>query len=503
MVSLRKVYLYLLVTATLFFCTPQLGSESPLFTPPEPISRQVFEAKIKEWHQSDLLKTASVGVCVIPLDSAEMLLSYNENQALATASTMKAITTASSLLVLGDDFRFKTSLEHDGEIKDGVLKGNLYIKGGGDPLLGYKALSGESIEMIFAKWGNHLKEKYGLRAIEGDIIADPSIFDSQLASGTWSWEDMGNYYGAGASGLNINQNEYKLFFKPAAVVGGQAKVIRTEPKIQDIAFINEMKTGKRNSGDNAYIYGSHYSNTKYLRGSIPAGVSEFSIKGAIPNPPLHCAQAFHQFLSELNIQVKGKPTVKAYFPTKEVKRKPLISTQSKALSEIIIPTNHKSININTEAIFKMMGAQKEAIGNYSNASEVVRELWEERGVDMQGFFMEDGSGLSRFNAVTPKQMAFILRKMSKTDSYETFKNSLPIFGESGTLERIGRNSFAKGKIHAKSGYIKRVRGYVGYATTLEGKEVAFAVMVNNYDASYSKLNAFFRDVMEMAVRLKS
>lgn len=499
---LRKTFFYSAITLTLFFCAPQSGNESPLMVPPKPISLEDFQIKLKEWHNSDMLKTASVGVCVLPLDSSDMLLSYNENQALATASTMKAITTASSLLVLGDDFKFTTSLEYEGEIKDGVLKGNLYIKGGGDPILGYKKYSGEDMEMIFAKWGNLLKQKYELRTIEGSVIADPTIFESQLASGTWSWEDMGNYYGAGASGLNINQNEYRIFFKPATIVGGQAKVLRTEPEIDGINFINEMKTGAKNSGDNGYIYGAHYSNTKYLRGSIPSGVSEFSIKGAMPDPALFCAQAFTKVIQSQGIKVTEAATV-IREQKEHPKRKLITSYSSKPLSEIIIPTNHKSINLNTEAILKMMGTSEGEIGGHKNGAQTVKELWAERGVDMQGFFMEDGSGLSRFNAVTPKQMVSILRKMSKTKSYEKFKNSLPIFGETGTLERIGRNSFAKGKIHAKSGYIKRVRGYVGYATTLNGKEVAFAVMVNNYNASYSKLNSFFRDIMEMVVKLEA
>ncbi len=496
---MRKFFMACLAFA-LFFCKPNAGNETPLYSPPQPLSTSDFLEFIEEKHQSDLLQTASLGVSVISLDSAETLVSYHSQQSLATASTLKAITTASALLLLGEDYRFATTLEHDGTLEKGVLKGNLYIRGSGDPYLGSKELSSTSWETLFAQWGNRLKTTHGITRIEGDIVADPTLFGSQLAADTWSWEDMGNYYGTGASGLNINQNEYKLYFKPAAVVGGTAQVLRSEPPMDDLTFINEMKTGAKNSGDNGYIYGVHYSNIRHLRGSIPADSAEFSIKGSMPNPALFCAKAFLSSLKTQNVPVNG--IARMLDAPSDTKREVLHTHYSHTLAEMVIPTNFKSINLNTEAFLKAMGAAKEGIGTHQTGTQAVKALWEERGVNLKGFFMEDGSGLSRFNAVTPDQMTAILRKMSKTSAFPAFKKSLPIFGESGTLERIGKGSFASGKIYAKSGYIRRVRGYVGYVTTLSGKELAFAILVNNYDASYRELSNFFREAMENIVRLQ-
>ncbi len=140
----------------------------------------------------------------------------------------------------------------------------------------------------------------GISKIEGNIVGDASIFDSQLIPDTWIWEDMGNYYGSGACGLNINENFYKLYFKPNAV-GKLATVLRTEPEIPEITFSNEMETGSASSGDQGYIFGAPFTYNRTLRGSIPAGRSEFAIKGALPNPPLQCASWLKNALEKVGI----------------------------------------------------------------------------------------------------------------------------------------------------------------------------------------------------------
>lgn len=489
------------LVSCVLFCVPKRSEEETLHRPSGRVSVASFLESVDKWQKSPGLSTASIGVCVISADSAALSVGYRENFSLATASTMKLITTASALLLLGKDFSFTTRLLHDGTLKAGVLYGNLYIVGGGDPTLGYRSLSAMDMETLFLDWGKQLKEKYKLKRIEGAIMADARIFAHQLAAPSWNWEDVGNYYGAGAAGLNINQNQYKIFFRPAAKVGKPAKFLRIAPEIEGISFVNRMKTGRKNSGDQGYIYGTHYTNQKFLRGSIPGGRAVFTIKGAIPNPPLFCAQALKKSLEAQNIDIK-QPAATCESNTK-TERKELLAHQSYPLSEIIIPTNHRSINLNAEAMLKMVGASSsKKAGNWKNGAAAVRKLWKKKGVKMQGFFMEDGSGLSGFNAVTPRQLATILQKMTETEVFETFKTSLPELGKSGTLKFLGKNSFAKGKVFAKSGYIRRVRCYAGYAINPEGKRHCFAIMVNNYDAPYRKLNPFFVDLMEKITQLQ-
>ena len=171
------------------------------------------------------------------------------------ASNLKLLTTAVALDMLGGDYQINTDLEYDGQINSkGELNGNLYIRGEGDPTLGSSEMEGVArYDSLFRIWVEQIKAK-GIIKITGNIIGDDSYFDYMPLPGGWAWDDIGNYYAAGTSGLCINENLYYLYFKPADSVGEKAEVIRTEPQLANLSFINHMKTGKKGSGDNGYIY---------------------------------------------------------------------------------------------------------------------------------------------------------------------------------------------------------------------------------------------------------
>ncbi|MEM7013768.1 MAG: D-alanyl-D-alanine carboxypeptidase/D-alanyl-D-alanine-endopeptidase, partial [Verrucomicrobiota bacterium] len=189
--------------------------------------------------------TATIGFCAIPLDAEDHSAAaggHNMDAALIPASTMKVVTTATALEILGADYRFQTELQFTGSIAaDGALQGNVIVKGGGDPTLG-----SSQIVNTFNRWQAALVEA-GIKKIDGQIVGDESIFGTKPIPDSWQWNDMGNYYGAGACGLTFHQNQFFCRFQ-TGVVGAPAKLIGTDPRLPSIQFVNEMKTGSAGSG---------------------------------------------------------------------------------------------------------------------------------------------------------------------------------------------------------------------------------------------------------------
>jgi D-alanyl-D-alanine carboxypeptidase/D-alanyl-D-alanine-endopeptidase (penicillin-binding protein 4) len=176
-------------------------------------------------------------------------------------------------------------------------------------------------------------------------------------------------------------------------------------------------------------------------------------------------------------------------------------TRSPKLSGIVAKTNTKSINLYAEAMLKMVGKQQLGEGSTAKGIEAVAAHWRQAGLDMEGFVMEDGSGLSRFNAVTPRQLAEILRTARTAPWFGDLEASLAVAGETGTLRNLCKGQAAAGRIVGKSGYINRVRCYVGYARTYQGRTLAFAIMANNFTGPYRGLTPAFERFFNTLVQV--
>jgi serine-type D-Ala-D-Ala carboxypeptidase/endopeptidase (penicillin-binding protein 4) len=428
------------------------------------------------------MRTAAIGFCMVAVDAADdsEAVGYCMDTSLIPASTMKAITTATANELLGADFRFETKLQHTGTIRDdGTLLGDLIVRGGGDPTLGSSGIAD-----TFAKWRNVLAEA-GIRRIEGAIVGDGSVFGTKRVPDTWQWNDMGNYYGAGACGLTFHENQFFCTFRTIRE-GLKATLVGTDPRLPDIHFFNEMRVGPPGSGDKGRIYGAPYGNVFYLRGSLPANGGTYTIKGALPDPARFCARAFTKDLAAHDIPVSDPPTTARLLHAAGKtlgKRTDLHVQRSGPLGPLLKRTNHKSHNLRAECIHRMIGLAVRSDGSTESASKAVRTHWADRGIDMTGFFMDDGCGLSRSNAVTARQMALILRHAANAEGFEAFYDSLPVAGRSGTLRSLGRGSAAEGRVHAKSGTLDRIKNYAGYVNARSGRRYAFALFINNYSGN--------------------
>ncbi len=442
------------------------------------------------------MQHATFGFCTMYATADTMNIVKNHKQSIATASVMKTITTSIALNLLGKNFRFETNLDYDGTIKDSILNGNIYIKGGGDPTLGIN-----NREELLCEWVYAI-EKLGIKQITGRIIADASIFDDKAVHNRWAWEDLASAYGAGSYGLSFHENLYYITLQSKAKEGDSTFIRKVFPPIDSLVLYNEISVGAKDSGDNSVIQGSPDSYTHTLTGTIPADKDEFIIKGAIPNPPLFCANNLHKTLYYNRITVLQNPTTlqkialqiltnrsnltSNLIDSTKIRRK-FHTTYSDNLSEIIRTTNYKSINLYAENLLRIMGYKLGGKGSSEAGVKIVTEYLQTKGINLQGFFMEDGSGLSRFNAIMPEQLLRIMRLQVDEPNFKTFYQSLPLVGESGTVKNLCKNTVADGKIRAKSGSMTRVRCYTGYVDTQSGEKLVFVAMSNNHGGKGSDM----------------
>lgn len=447
---------------------------------------------INDFKNDEALKHASWGLCVYDISAGKILAEYDKERSLIPASTLKLFTTITAMEVLGVEFKFETTLQYTGEItENGVLKGNLFIKGGGDPTFGSDRFGKDTqINSIYSKWLESIKN-LGIKRIEGKIIGDASIFDDMMAPPSWVWGDIGNYYGSGASGLTIHENLYEVFFKPGVKIDDTAYVLRTEPEIPEMEFVNNVLTYTKGSGDRVYIYGAPYRNKRILRGTVPMGKPEFGVKGSIPDPAFFCAASFTNFLKENSIQISEEPRTLRELILKnkhtDTERKNIATHFSPALKEIVKLTNMKSINTYAECMFRMLGVTKKQEGSLTLSSEALEEFWKEKGLGISGLDINDGSGLSRSNCLTAEQLAEMLAIASKFNSINQLTESLPIAGKSGSISSLCKTHFAEGNLMAKSGYMSGVRSYAGFVKSRSGNLRSFAIIINNYETSSSKM----------------
>jgi serine-type D-Ala-D-Ala carboxypeptidase/endopeptidase (penicillin-binding protein 4) len=461
-----------------------------------------LKAEIEKLKKDPDLKHASWSVYVCDTKKDTSIIEYNSNASLIPASTLKIATTGAALSILGSDFVFQTKIQYDGifDTLTGTLKGNLFILGGGDPSLESDFFKDKKDSLTtLEKWALILKAK-GIKKIEGSIIGDASIFEDNMTPGQWIWSDMGNYFGAGACGLTYHDNKYTVFFKSGAA-GTTTTITKSEPAIDDLSIINYVTAG--GNDDNAFIYGSSYSNYRTAQGTIPANKNNYEVDGSVPDPALFCALSLERALKNIDIQILKKTTTiraekeddvmnQKTATTKNIeydplKRKTLYTHYSPTLDKIVYWTNLKSNNLFAEHLLKYICYKKTGFGSENKGTDLITEFWKSKGVDVSGFFMNDGCGLARANAITTKTEAQILQLMFKDKNYNAFFNSLPVAGRSGSLAGLCEGTCAENNMHAKSGYITRARGYAGYVKNKKGEMLCFSLLANNYECSPSEM----------------
>lgn len=423
-----------------------------------------------------ITRDANVGVLICDYQTGDTIDAYRENCVIPPASTMKILTTATAIDMWGHDYRIQTPVTYTGYISDGVLYGDLYIEGRGDPTFGSRYVGSRA---FLFKWARQLREA-GIRRITGRVIGDASYFDADALNPAWLWEDAGNYYAPGIFALSYLDNTMNIVLRSGSV-GSIAEVLNTTPNVPEVEFENHIRCTPT-YGDGAFVHGVPYSNRRYLTGSVPSNRQTFGVMGDLPNPPLMLAREMTRVLRASGIAVDGAAGYVSEAPAGGTMRNVLFINESEDLARIIEHTNHKSDNLYAEMLFRTLGTRYGTPCTIHNASDFVREYWRNRGVSLRTARVLDGCGLAPQDAMSPTQFVQILRYMYGSHERDAWVESLPCSGESGTLQSFLAGTALHGCVCAKSGTIGGTKNYAGYIFLPDGRVWVFAVMVNSANA---------------------
>ncbi|MES1216863.1 MAG: D-alanyl-D-alanine carboxypeptidase/D-alanyl-D-alanine-endopeptidase [Bacteroidota bacterium] len=433
---------------------------------------QKLQKAFTQFESDSQLKNAISSLYVIEAKTGKVVFDKNSRVGLAPASTQKIVTATTAFELLGKDYKYTTEFSYDGEVKDSLLIGEIYINGHGDPTLGSWRYIQTKPETIKTKFIDALHKKK-ISSQRGSFIGLMDKFEYYSIPDGWVWQDIGNYYGAAAGGLNWNENQYDLVLKPGKNEGDSVKVIRTEPIMLN-QFINELKTGTKNSGDNGYIYFEPGSDLNYVKGSIPCCVDSFTISGSVSNSNYFTLGIFADILNENKFKAERYSdhfyVANKYFNNK----KPVTifyTHYSPSLDSIIYWFLKKSINLYGEALVKTIGYKKKGYGATDTGVQMVKDFWKQRGIDPRELNLYDGSGLSPLNRITTHAQVEILKYAKRQTWFSYFYDALPDYNG----------------MKLKSGTISDVKGFCGYNTSKGGNEYIISFLVNNYNGSSSTL----------------
>jgi serine-type D-Ala-D-Ala carboxypeptidase/endopeptidase (penicillin-binding protein 4) len=455
--------------------------------------------KITEELQKDPeLSHAVFGYCVQNARTGKLVAEFNSQLSMVPASTLKTLTTGAALGILGKNFRYETRLMYTGKLDSvrGILNGDLVIKGSGDPTLNSQYFrKKDDTSGIAGEWLKALQSK-GIKKITGKIIADNSCFDVDVPS-TWIWGDIGNYYGAPPNGISYSDNKYILNFK-SGKPGEKTEIVSCEPDVPGLSFTNKVIAA--GSDDNAFIFGAPQTYERVIKGSIPPNQSDYEVEGSLPDPAWFCAYLFSEHLKKSGIDFSGK--IEVSNEKVKVNLNLLHLHRSPPLERIVYYTNMKSNNHYAETLLKTLAWKKNGVGTTSEGTEEVIDYWKQKGVNVEGLFMNDGSGLSRSNAICPAVQSTVLSKIyADTSVYRVFNASLPVSGLSGGMAGLGKGTCAEGNMRAKSGYITRARSYAGYVKAKNNEEYCFSLIINNYSCTPKQVKSKLEDLLVLFCEL--
>lgn len=448
-------------------------------------SQNSIDIVLDNYKKDKDLQHASYSFCILDAATGKMIKEHNSELALIPASTMKIVTTSTALGILGKDYTYKTNFYtfQKTDSASGQNNNNLLIKGSGDPSFNSSYFYNNDssfLNPIIQK----LKGK-GIKKINGSIIADASCFDNSIPS-TWIWGDIGNYFGAGANGLSYHDNKFSLFYN-SGNTNATAELESISPEYFSKKMTIQSNVISSGSEDDAFVFGDPNGYTRIVKGTIPPNKKHYEVEAEMPEPAFYFINQLQTEFKKNNLVNNDAKLIFNEIPnTYNIKSEQLVYIHtSPKLEKIVYYTNVKSNNHYAESLLKTLGAIKSGKqGTTANGITAVENYWKERGVDMSGLNMADGSGLSRANTITTKIQATILSKIYRDSlMYPAFNASLPIAGKNGSMTNLCKGTFAEGNMRAKTGYINRARGYCGYVKTKSGKELAFSVLFNNYNCT--------------------
>jgi serine-type D-Ala-D-Ala carboxypeptidase/endopeptidase (penicillin-binding protein 4) len=467
-----------------------------------------FSARVERVLAGPPAQKSFVGLLIEDADTGDTLYELNADRYFAPASTTKLFTTSFALSTLGAEYRFRTTLNSSAAPgPGGILTGDLVLSSCGDPSLsnrGYpyvKQTQREgSPERVLAEMVQAAAAR-GLKQVRGDAVADASCFPNEPFPNGWELEDLKFGYGAAVSAIVVNDNQLSGELSPAATAGA-APTVQIEPDADYFRLTIRAVTAPPGSPNHLVANWLPGSRNIEITGTVPLYAKPVHLDFGNPQPVEFAAALMKHLLEERGIGVSGVARPEFESPGPGLLPAPQILAEhiSPPLSDIIAVVNKASENLYAELLLRAAGRAAAGSAALDKVLDAEREFLKHAGVGVRDALLFDGSGLSRRNLVTPRAELTILRYISTHQSWgNVLVASLPVAGEDGTLMNQMRSQAVAGRIHAKTGSLEHSKALAGYATTLSGRHLRFAMFMDNYDATPAEADAALDAIAEAMV----
>jgi serine-type D-Ala-D-Ala carboxypeptidase/endopeptidase (penicillin-binding protein 4) len=444
-------------------------------------------------------------------DTGEVLYRLNPDTLVVPASNMKIVTIAVGARHLGWEYRYQTRLEATAPVEGGVLRGDLFVAGGGDPSINRWYASPD---VVLDAWAAALREA-GITAIAGRVVGDDDAFDVERFGAGWAWDDVAAAYSAAIGALQVNENVVEVTIVPGATVGAPATVT-VAPMASDVVPVGRIVTAPAGAPAHVRVFRFPGRREIELRGRIAVDAQPITRLAAVDNPTLYAARVIRDGLVARGIAVSGEavdiddvpdaeslrawPAVPAHAPVTNgphaqaiaptpAPRRVLAVWQSPPLSEIGRRLMKVSQNLYAETVFHTLSARP-GPASVEASRKVVEDVLGSWGIAPTEFRAADGSGLSRRNLLSASMMLRLLRAVDRDPALgPAFEATLPIAGRDGTLTGRMKGTRAEGNVVAKTGMLGNVRALSGFVRTADDEKLGFSIIANNFVAPTAAVDA--------------
>jgi D-alanyl-D-alanine carboxypeptidase/D-alanyl-D-alanine-endopeptidase (penicillin-binding protein 4) len=433
---------------------------------------------VNKFAATNMLKHGNIGVCVRDIESDSVLASLNPDESITTASTMKTVTTSTALKILGKGFCFHTKvLTHGALKKNGTFTGNIVIVGGGDPTLGSQYFPTQPD--FVAEIVDGLKSA-GIKKIKGNIFVKDTLYTASPTASFWENEDISCLDGNGIHAFNYRDNITTLTFDAS---GSTPANFTLNPDVPDLRIVSHLTTDSTGNGMPLDIRLEAGTPALILYGSVERSDEPIQIICANPSPSAVLIGTLRNAITASGIKLKTSDKM----PEDAVFRE-ILDYQSPQLQEICKSLLERSDNMFAEGLLRAICVKKGIERNFKSGGRFVTSYWKSRGLDTDGLFINDGSGLARRDKLTASFLTSMLRLMALDNSLGlSYPSLLPLAGlKTSTLRHVLNGTQVEGKIALKSGSMTNVQCYTGYFPA-DKPRYTVAVLVNNYTDTHSQL----------------
>jgi len=425
------------------------------------------------------LERAHWGVAVYDLGSGRWIATHDADRHFVPASNLKLLVSAAALERLGPEYAWRTSLYGTAPVGgDSTLRGDLVLYGRGDPNLSGR-FAGSTTAVLEALADSLLAR--GLRRVTGGLMADASHWDDEPLRPEWESYDTLWWYAAPVGALGFNDNSIDFAIRPGKRVG-DPPVVQGSPASAFWSLDNRATTGPPGAPRTFDLRREPGTNRVIAYGVFPLDADPRTEYFAVVDPAAWTGTVFREVLAAKGIVVEGPVVTVADPAVSAVARGDTVALAawtSPPLAKVVETINGRSQNWHAEQLLKTLGKEVAGEGSWSAGLRVERETLASLGVDTTAFLLHDASGLASGNLVTPEALVDLLAAVRRRPWSETFVRSLPIAaGETGSLRRRFVNTVGAGRVRGKTGFIENVYALSGYLTTLDGRELAYSVIVN-------------------------